>query len=244
MSRARCWKLQINLDTFNASFAALDTAEEKADFLTGLSRGMNGGKVKDDCSDPMSVGFAVGSDMRQEAEGFRLNASINGSKRKSNRNDHSVHQEVDQTVHHPGHPILNPISNNPISTNPPTEKEPSSSRARKSAGKKNEPLPIPEEFLPMLEAICKHWPRRTTYSGEQANVSLLSRPADLWARIKKFFPSEDPALMLKCALAYLDSLDERPKDFRGLVPNVCAMTNFYGEAEIWKKMIVKVQEQA
>jgi hypothetical protein len=28
----------------------------------------------------------------------------------------------------------------------------------------------------------------------------------------------------------------------GLIPNVCAMTNFYGEAELWKKMVAKVDE--
>ena len=80
MSRSRAWKLQLNLDDFNAGFAALDTEAERSDFLLGLSRGMNNGKVKDDCSDPMSVGFCLGRDMRGEAESFMEASSLAGKR--------------------------------------------------------------------------------------------------------------------------------------------------------------------
>lgn len=96
MARARFWKLHINLDTFNAAFAALDSDQERSDFVVGLSRGMNAGKVKPDCSDPMSVGYAIGDEMRKEVEGFREQCVLNGPKRKSNKKHHTV----DHTVHH------------------------------------------------------------------------------------------------------------------------------------------------
>jgi len=243
MTRARCWKLQINLDTFNAAYAALDGPQEQSEFLIGLSRGMNGGKVKDDCPDSMAVGFAIGGEMRQEAEGFRMAASINGSKRKSNGNHQTVHHEVDQTVHHPGHPILNPQSTNLVPSTPlPPGKESSPSRARQSA-KKKESLPPPEHLLPKLGTIVKDWPRRSDYKGVITPISLLARPADLWSRIEKFVPEADRELAVDCGLVYLDDLDTRERGVAGLIPNVCAMTNFYGEAELWKKMIVRVDEK-
>ena len=114
-------------------------------------------------------------------------------------------------------------------------------RAGKPKKEKIKTLP-PEELLEDLTTICNDWPRRTSYDEKQAIVSVLCRPEDLWGRMMKFEPNEDPTLMIRCAMGYLDSLDERPKDYRGLIPNVCAMTNFFGEKALWKRMISEVQK--
>lgn len=238
--RARTWNLRMNLDTFNSGYAALDNEQDRAEFLTGLYKGMNGGKVKDDCSDPMSVGFAVGQEMRTEAENFRVRSVENGSKRKSNRNDQTVDRGVYLTV---DQTCTQSTIHNPQSTNeqPQTEKASSPSRARSS--KKKEPLSPPEEFLADLSTIAKDWPRRSDYKGAVASVSVLSRPEDVWERIVKFVPEADRSLAIRCALLYLDELDARERGVKGLIPNVCAMTNFYGEAAKWKSMIAKVEEK-
>lgn len=80
MARSRTWNLRLNLDDFNAAFAALDDDSEKAHFLSGLSRGANGGDPKVGASSSFVSGFSIGSRMRQEAEGFRVSQTINGAK--------------------------------------------------------------------------------------------------------------------------------------------------------------------
>lgn len=124
---------------------------------------------------------------------------------------------------------------------PDSPKTSSPSRARSS--KKREPLSPPGEFLADLATIAKDWPRRSDYKGAVASVSVLSRPVDVWERIVKFVPEADRSLAIRCALLYLDELDARERGVKGLIPNVCAMTNFYGEAAKWKSMIAKVEER-
>jgi hypothetical protein len=188
----------------------------------------------------MSVGYAIGTEMRGEAEAFRAKAVETGSMRKSNRNDHTVHGPVDGTVDQGGtqSTILNLQSTN---NNPPSKKESSPSRARPSA-KKKEPATPPEHILPKLATIAKDWPRHSDYKGVPTRVSVLARPADVWDRIVRFVAEPDRELAANCGLVYLDEIDLRDKGVDGLIPNVCAMTNFYGEAELWKKMVAKVDE--
>lgn len=78
MGRARIWNLRLNLDAFNAAFATLDDDQERSQFLAGLSRGMNGGVERTDPTIGWSCGFALGSTMRNEAEGFRERKSMAG----------------------------------------------------------------------------------------------------------------------------------------------------------------------
>jgi hypothetical protein len=188
----------------------------------------------------MSVGYAIGTEMRGEAEAFRAKAVETGSMRKSNRNDHTVHGPVDDTVDQSGtqSTILNLQSTN---NNPPSKKESSPSRARPSA-KKKETAPLPEHILPKLATIAKDWPRHSDYKGVPTRVSVLARPSDVWERIVRFVAEPDRELAINCGLVYLDEIDSRDKGVDGLIPNVCAMTNFYGEAELWKKMVAKVDE--
>ena len=70
MKRARSWNLRLNLDTFNSAYARLFDPQDHAEFLNGLYRGMNSGRVPDDCSDAMASGFEIGADMRSESEAF------------------------------------------------------------------------------------------------------------------------------------------------------------------------------
>ena len=218
----------MNLDTFNSGYAALDTDQERAEFVSGLYKGMNGGKVKDDCSDPMSVGFAIGQEMRLEAEGFRERSVENGAKRKSNRNDqmvdHKVHQTVDQTCTQST--IYNPQSTNVL---PP-----------KSPRKKKDNSSIPEEFRHDLEVLCADWPSKSKKKegGFQA-LRKWTDPPDLWEAMTKYFPNDDPALMIKCGLVYLDEILPEPSEFdlrKPEPPSFCyAMCNFYGpKLAYWK----------
>jgi hypothetical protein len=139
--------------------------------------------------------------------------------------------------------IYNLQSNNIQSTNdnPPSKKESSPSRARPSA-KKKEPATPPEHILPKLATIAKDWPRHSDYKGVPTRVSVLARPSDVWDRVVRFVAEPDRELAVNCGLVYLDEIDLRDKGVDGLIPNVCAMTNFYGEAELWKKMVAKVDE--
>jgi hypothetical protein len=64
---ARIWSMRFNLDTFNAAYSVLDDDQEKAQFLTGFSRGLNGAPTKDGATEANSSGFTIGSGMRHEA---------------------------------------------------------------------------------------------------------------------------------------------------------------------------------
>ncbi len=84
---ARTWSMRFNLDDFNASYAALDDDSDKAQFLTGFSRGLNAGSLKDGASEALSCGFSLGHEMRREAEEFRAQAAIHGAKGKGTHGD-------------------------------------------------------------------------------------------------------------------------------------------------------------
>ena len=71
MSRSRTWNLRMNLDLFNAALAALVDDAEKAQFLGGLSLGMNGGKLRPESHPPVVEGFNLGSNMRLDTESYR-----------------------------------------------------------------------------------------------------------------------------------------------------------------------------
>ena len=234
MTRARFWKLQINLDTFNSGFAALDGPQEQADFLVGLSRGMNSGKVKDDCSDPMSVGFALGSEMRQEAEGFKVACSINGSKRKSNKNDHTVNHLVEA----PCTLSNNPQSNNLLTNTQEPGKTNSASRPRSAAGKKSsETQPIPEELNSVLSYLCANWPLESWgKEGEPSRPVQRLTPKSLWERVNEVSLKCDVEVgpLIFAGLPYVRSLMKMGVD--GRVKFAKNMSNFWGidkESRLW-----------
>lgn len=104
----------MNLDTFNAAFAALDDDTERSKFLLGLSRGMNGGSVKA-TSGPVWQGFQIGHEMRQEAENFRACKKVYGRLGGRPKTNQQVNHEVDHQVNQNGtqSSILNPLTSNP-----------------------------------------------------------------------------------------------------------------------------------
>ena len=90
----------MNLDVFNAAFAALDDDTERSKFLVGLSRGMNGGPNKAPTG-PLSLGFKIGHEMRQEAEDFRSKKTVDGLKggrpKVNQDGNHVVNQDGNQS---------------------------------------------------------------------------------------------------------------------------------------------------
>ncbi len=216
----------MNLDTFNSGYAALDNDQERAEFVSGLYKGMNGGKIKDDCSDPMSVGFAIGQEMRLEAEGFRERSVKNGGKRKSNRNDqmvdHKVYQTVDQTCTQSTIP-------NPQTTNP-QPKTTSPLRARQSR-KKDESIPLPEDLVPVVDYLISNWPPVSYEKGSSRSVQIYMRE-DLWARVAHLASrfGKVPGAVLFCGLPYVRRILKDSEDTRKPV-YVKNMSNFWGIKE-------------
>lgn len=229
MTQPRTWKIQINLDEFNALCGAAFTEAERSALLGGLQLGCNNGTLPEHCSNTVRTAFDTALGWRRETEEFRLKQSGAGKASAEARkvkfgsaNPNAVRTDLE---HSPN------LTNN---------QQPSKPKPKNPSKPKNPPPP--EEYIEGLKTICKDWPRKTTYGDAVKNVDVLVRPEDLWARFKKFEPNEDPQLLINCAFAYLDDLDTQEKDFRGLIPYVCAMTNFFGEKALWKREIVKVQK--
>jgi hypothetical protein len=101
----------MNLDVFNAAFAALDDDTERSRFLVGLSRGMNGGSIKGS-HDALTAGFRVGEEMRHEAENFRAKKTLDGLKGGRPRINQDGNQVVNQDGNQNGtqSSILNPLT--------------------------------------------------------------------------------------------------------------------------------------
>ncbi len=240
----RIWSVRINLDEFNSLVGMAFTDRDKIEILAGLAAGMNGAQIPEQCSNGVRAAFESGSKWRSEAEGFQAKQSSAGQAsaeaRKAKYGDAQPSNGVRTEIEQPSNLTLNL---NPLTENPTTEKANSPSRARIPPKKKLEPLVVPDEHLSDLQVIGKDWPRRSDYKGAVAEVSLVSRPADIWERIVKFVPEPDRGLAVQCGLLYLDELDARERGVKGLIPNVCAMTNFYGEKALWKNMIAKVEEK-
>ncbi len=70
----------MNLDAFNADFAALADDDERGQFLSGLSVGMNEGHPRVSAADPFIEGYTLGKSMRDEAEALRNKSTEDGAK--------------------------------------------------------------------------------------------------------------------------------------------------------------------
>lgn len=244
----RIWSIRINLDEFNSLFGIAFSEHEKAEMLAGLSAGLNKAVIPEGCSNGVRSAFEVGSRWRQEAEGFARSqaeagkASAEARKKKfgSAQPPNGVRTDLERSSNLT-------INHNPLTVQPETTKASSPSRARSS--RKKEKLIPPDDLLPFLEEICKHWPRRTAYKDnagkwyEYNDVAVFARPADLWERMVTMFPGEDYKLMINCGLVYLDHIEGRERQLNR-IPNVGSMRNFYGEKAVWKEWVAKVQEEA
>jgi hypothetical protein len=221
MVRARCWSLRFNLDVLNAAIAALDGPEEQLEFFTGLVRGFNAGRVKPDCSDSMSVGFAIGEESRQQAEGWSMASSINGATRKSNKKHQEVDLEVNQEVDQSGTLTLNLK---------PTKELPPTPKAKKNS--------IPEDLLPRLESLVERWPDHFVKDGKKIPLPKMHTPEDLFDRMVKYNKGVGLALMICAGEKHLEAAApiQSEWDFAPAPSGYSiAMCNFYGQKNRWKE---------
>lgn len=98
---------------------------------------------------------------------------------------------------------------------------------------------VPAQHLDDLNVLCSDWPRFFVGDRGKQVLRVWSDPADLWDAMNKNFPSDDPALMIKCGLVYLDQILPEPGsyDLRNPAPPkfCCSMMNFYGpKFAYWK----------
>lgn len=230
----RTWNLRINLDTFNSAYARLFEASDHSDFLNGLYRGMNRGKVPPECSDAMAMGFEIGADMRAEAEAYIERSAEMGRKsaaRKSNKIEGPCQGPTqgpyrvtpDQsTIHNPQ------STNNPL---PPKKKR-----------IKRETTSIPDDILPEVVRLCSVWPRQSIGDigpgGVQRSQDLRawSDPVDLYEHWLSAYPTVEPAILAACGTVYLEGIEYVEDEWTGKkTPKYCyAMRNFYGQKEYWK----------
>lgn len=178
MTKPRTWNLRLNIDVFNASVAALGDDQERAQFLTGMSCGMNGGCPRPGAPSALLEGFSVGSEMRKEAEAFVAsksgagNSSVQarlkkyGSAQPTSNSDRTVIEQGSNTCSNSDR--TNPQSTiyNPLTTNQP----PSSSTQEVQEGKKGKKAPkeakqpawmepFPADVLEAVAEIMEFYPR-------------------------------------------------------------------------------------
>jgi hypothetical protein len=182
----------------------------------------------------MSVGYAIGTEMRGEAEAFRAKAVETGSMRKSNKNDHTVHGPVDGTVDQGGtqSTIHNPQSTN---NNPPSKKESSPSRARLSRERKLSMLDgYPETALTVVRTLLPIWPEELPDGRKPA-----FDPHAASARVTEILaanPSIQPQLLIDAGNRYLRTMRET-----GSEKFISALHFFFGPGK--GKTMPKWEEQ-
>lgn len=234
---ARTWNLRFNLDVFNAAFASLDDAEERSEFLVGLSRGVNSGRVKDDCSDAMATGFAIGSDMRSEADEFTQKMVKGGRNSAQSRKDRDgTAQPKSNKIEGGSEPASEGSSNqstihNPQSFNDKPEKKSSASqKPRRPAGKNGyrPPVEVPAPLVPVAEWLFRDWPKVSYDPKGERLIDRLS-PKGIWTRLLEVSEKcgVEPGPLLFAGVAYLDRVLEAAKD-TGKPSFVKNMKNFWG----------------
>lgn len=219
--------LQMNLDEFNALCGAAFTEADRSALLGGLQLGCNGGQLPEGCSKVVRSAFEVGSKWRAEAEGFAASSSLGGKRSAEVRrekygtaNPKGVRRgfEGGSEGGSEGGPNQ-PTTHNPQSNKPKTKNQ-----------------PIPEGLVPRLEALCRDWPGSFTKDGQTHRLPKLNHAQDLWDRMTRFFPGDNPLDMIAAGEKHIApqkadewSFEAKPKGF------TIAMTNFYGQQARWKE---------
>ena len=75
---ARTWNVQLNLDELNAAWMSLRNLAEKAEFLDGLTHGLNLTAPWDEATAAYSAGFGVGQRSRIATDEYRERQVIHG----------------------------------------------------------------------------------------------------------------------------------------------------------------------
>ena len=234
---SRIWNLRLNVDEFNSVYGSAYTDAERSLVLTGLFAGINSGTPPEQCSRFVLDAFTIARAWREEAEQHLERKSRAGKASAESREKrfgganprlnceqdvNTVQVVLEQNVNQSTIP-------NPLTVQPPTPPK-----------KKKDRSSIPEEFRHDLEVLCSDWPSKSKKKegGFQA-LRKWTDPPDLWEAMTKYFPNDDPALMIKCGLVYLDEILPEPGEFdlrQPEPPAFCyAMCNFYGpKLAYWK----------
>ena len=223
MKDKRTWKIQINLDEFNALCGAAFTEAERSALLGGLQLGCNNGTLPEHCSNIVRTAFEAALGWRQETEGFRLKqsgagkASAEARKAKfGSANPNAVRTDLEHSSN---------LTNN---------QQPSKPTPKKRSHQHHD---IPEGLVPRLEALCRDWPGSfVNREGQKQRLPKLTHAQDLWDQMIKFFPKDNPEEMIAAGEKHIApqkvdewSFETKPKGF------TIAMTNFYGQQARWKE---------
>ena len=242
MAHQRTWKLHLNLDDFNAAYAALDDDHEKAQFLKGFSRGMNAGIARVDSTLAFQSGFDMGQQMRQEAEAYRNHQSTCGA--KGGNPNLQTQGSVKGALRvgkgclkgalrvgkgyvnpNPQSLILNPLISNPESVPPPTPSADAEGAVKsKSVRRRNSKSAFMTMFSPALaelvNSIIDDCPSKQP-DGEAIRIDTALL-ADRLEGIQKDAPPElTDNIILQ---AWKDYIASRPKRFK-------APQYFFGKQE-------------
>ena len=239
----RIWNLRLNLDELNAANLSGMTDQIRSELWLGLVYGCNGLDMPEGSSKHLRSTFEIGSAWRGEALAHQEKMSLGGKASAENRKQKTGTAQPTKprsTFEAPSEGSSNQSTiYNLQSTNQQPEKASSPSRAR-GPRKPKKQIHIPEEYLKDLQVICDDWPRRSKkQEGGYQDLRIWTDPADLWEAMTKNFPNDDPALMIKCGLVYLDQILPEPSEFdlrKPEPPSFCyAMMNFYGpKMAYWK----------
>ena len=267
---SRIWNLRLNLDTLNALYTTAYTDGLKGEAFTGLMIGLNGGLIPEQCSSIVRSSFDIGCEMRAEAMSYVKSKAEAGKKSAERRKGltgssrPTPHEHCSSSVRTDPEQCSNSVQGvfeecsrsvrtNLQSTiyNLQSNNSTNESAAPKRAAKRKEMPTPPEDLIPFLVEIISRWPKKTVYknsSGQpyRVDVGRLATPQHLWSRILKFCPGEDPKLAMNCAFVYLEEREKVPVvalDGKDYPPNICFMTNFYGEKGLWKTYLTKLLEE-
>jgi len=176
MKLARTWKLQFNLDEFNSEYMGLSTDQDKAQWLCGFGNGLNNSRLREGVEPCFASGYGFGKGMRDEAEAFRANKSVNGAKGGRPRAAEPAYGAEAQPVTF-SEAMVNQSSTqstNPISTIPDIPPSPNEGRYPLSGARLGEDCVLPgqscEEILGGVgTAVWEDYWRLVAVFGERKN---------------------------------------------------------------------------
>jgi hypothetical protein len=233
MSLARVWNLRVNLDLFNAAFAAFPSIEDKAEFVSGYSCGMNSGSLVDGRSVAFQQGFAIGKEMRIEAEAYREMKSVvgkTGGRPPKDAQNKPIGLPDGLPIGIPGgEPIGEPYPLTPIlnkitttTTTPPTvdqsKKLPKADKAKFAEHT--------SDVKDVVNDLTRDWREKDPCDGREIHISragFASRVKEILAK----YPDVDGGILVRAGMAYCGEPRQRYK----------APQYFFGPQGPWKDYI-------
>ena len=222
MKDKRTWKIQINLDEFNALCGAAFTESERSALLGGLQLGCNNGTLPEHCSNIVRTAFEAALGWRQETEGFRLKQSGAGKASAEARkvkfgsaNPNAVRTDLE----HSSNLTNNQQPSNPKPNNPSTQekKKPSTKNVITS-------FLEGEESSRAFGVIWKNWPKRVDGKPSKGERGRAERCFQAIVDSGAASPEE----LVRCAEIYASS---HPNVKDGFVKHVSTFLSL--EAGTW-----------